>query len=62
MTLLESTQSNLELVTEMAQEQAIELAKLKMELAEGKADLKIKTDMMTAYKAEYTKYFNQLNK
>ena len=62
MTLLESTQSNLELVTEIAQEQCIELAKLKMELAEIKSELKIKTDMMIAYKAEYTKYFNEFNK
>ena len=54
--------TNLDILTELAQSQAIELAKLKMELANVKAQLDTASRMKDAYKSEYKRYYDQFNK
>jgi len=61
MTTLEFTQANLELVSETAQAQAIELANIKAELAKVKAQLDTTSRMKDAYKAEFEIYFNEFH-
>jgi len=61
MTTLELTQELLEASADRAQAQAIELAELKIELAKVKAQLENESGMKDAYKAQYTKYYNEFN-
>ena len=54
--------TNLDILTELAQNQAIELSRLKIELANAKAQLDTASRMIDAYKSEYKRYYDQFNK